>query len=263
MGDSMTDASNAAAFEAEGGALPPPHMLETLLWQPIAMAAVSRSHPVFGERVLEASAVSSPIVTATAELVSTLGVVDAFVGSGDVDAALHEAAERMPQLTLLEADLNELDDRGGTGYDLVQSIGCTIDISAYVKRVRPDGRVAVAVWAPSAFALLRAGANEANAARDAMHFDSVGALARALNDAGLIEVQSATVPRHLDLGLDDVVALAGSAELAPLIGDEYRILDESVLRERAAAAVAEYGSNVDATMFIAVGRARSAEPDGA
>ncbi|MDR6906298.1 SAM-dependent methyltransferase [Agromyces sp. 3263] len=152
MGDTTTvpdfaeESVDAAASSAE---------LDGVLWDPISTAAVSRSHPRFDERVLDACCGDGASALPTAELVGIGGLVDAVDDDASrVALARERAGERMPQLRLHVDDVTAWEP---TGYDLVQ---CVLGLERFaeldaatrhlIERARPGGRVAITAWAKGA-----------------------------------------------------------------------------------------------------------------
>ena len=267
MGDTTTvpDFAGEFANAAESFA-----RLDEVLWNPISTAAVSRSHPRFDERVLDACCGDGASALPTAELVGVGGVVDAVdLAEPLIDIARERAGERMPQLRFHVADVTTWEP---TGYDLVQ---CVLGIFFFpdiqagtrrlIERARPGGRVAVTVWARSAMeplpeVLVRALPDGGSSDLDELtrptieHADTPGSLARWLAELGLVEVRAATVQRHLELTPELAWQLVRGTGLRAIVSD----LDDAELagvRERYLAALAERGVHtIDATTLIAIGR---------
>lgn len=152
MGDTTTvpDFAEESAVAAVSSA-----ELDGVLWDPISTAAVSRSHPRFDERVLDAWCGDGASALPTAELVGIGGLVDAVdLDESRVALARERGGERMPQLRLHVADVTAWEP---TGYDLVQ---CVLGLERFrdldagtrhlIERARPGGRVAITAWAKGA-----------------------------------------------------------------------------------------------------------------
>ena len=263
MGDTTTvpDLAEEFADEAE-----PLADLDELLWDPIASAAVSRSHPQFDERVLDACSRGGASALPTAELVWHGGAVDAVEPDEQlVDRARERAGERMPQLRLHVADWET------PGYDLVQCVlgvhtfaDVEADTRRLIERARPGGRVAITLWARGALDPLPELFAAALPADDDHHVafvsptiepaDTAGTLAHWLSELGLVDVRAESVQRHLDLTPD----LAWSLALGTGLGSEVVGLDDAELdgvRRAFLTALAERNvRSVDVTTLIAVGR---------
>ena len=266
MGDTTTVPDFAEEFADEAESLAD---LDELLWDPIATAAVSRSHPQFDERVLDACSRGGASALPTAELVWHGGAVDA-VDPDEllVDRARERAGGRMPQLRLHVADITEWE---AEGYDLVQCVlgvhtfaDVEADTRRLIERARPGGRVAITLWARGALEplpeLLAAAVPDDDGDRVAVvsptiaTADTAGTLAHWLTELGLIDVRAESVQRHLDLTPD----LAWSLVLGTGLGTAIAELDDVELegvRKAFLTALAERnGRSVDATTLIAVGR---------
>lgn len=287
MGDTTTVPDSGGEFADAAASFAG---LDEVLWDTISTATLLRSHPRFDERVLDAYSRDGASALPTAELVGVGGLVDAVEPAEPlVELARERAGERMPQLNLHVA---EPADWEPTGYDLVQ---CVLGIASFadveagtrrlIDRVRPGGRVALAVWARDALDplpdLLAASlpgaasetggaeadvdgdeAGEADAAADGdaapAHTvevaDTAGSLAHWLTELGLVDVRAEAVQRHVDLTPELAWLLVQGTGLRALVadlGDDE--LDE--VRERYLGAIAERGvTAVDATTIIAVGR---------
>ncbi|KRE22939.1 class I SAM-dependent methyltransferase [Agromyces sp. Soil535] len=243
--------------------------LDEVLWNPISTAAVSRSHPQFDERVLDACCGDGASALPTAELVGVGGHVDAVdIAEPLIELARKRAGERMPQLHLHVADVTEWEPRG---YDLVQCVlgifffpDVDADTRRLIERARPGGRVAITIWARGAWEplpeVLAGAMPEGSEGLEELTqpttelADTAGTLAHWLTELGLIEVRAEAVQRHLDLtpelawlmvrgtGLRAVMSGLDNAEVAGV-------------RERYLAAIEERGlQTVDVTTLIAVGR---------
>lgn len=245
------------------------------LWNPISTAAVSRSHPQFGERVLDAYCGDGASALPTAELVGIAGLVDAVdFAEGLVELARERAGDRMPQLRFHVADVATWE---ATGYDLVQCVlgilffdDLDADTRHLIERARPGGRVAITVWAAGAMeplpevltsAVPEGAASELGDLRSpAIDFAGTpGSLAQWLTGLGLVQVRAEAVPRHLDLTPELAWALVEGTGLRLALGD---LDDEAVagVREHYLAALEERDvKTVDVTTLIAVGR-RPAPP---
>ena len=266
MGDTTTVPDFAEEFADEAESLAD---LDELLWDPIATAAVSRSHPQFDERVLDACSRGGASALPTAELVWHGGAVDA-VDPDEllVDRARERAGGRMPQLRLHVADITEWE---AEGYDLVQCVlgvhtfaDVEADTRRLIERARPGGRVAITLWARGALEplpeLLAAAAPDDDGDRVAVvsptiaTADTAGTLAHWLTELGLVDVRAESVQRHLDLTPD----LAWSLVLGTGLGTAVADLDDAELdgvRRAFLTALAERNvRSVDATTLIAVGR---------
>lgn len=285
MGDTTTVPDSGGEFADAAASFAG---LDEVLWDTISTATLLRSHPRFDERVLDAYSRDGASALPTAELVGVGGLVDAVEPAEPlVELARERAGERMPQLNLHVA---EPADWEPTGYDLVQ---CVLGIASFadveagtrrlIDRVRPGGRVALAVWARDALdplpdllaASLPGAASEtggaeadvdvdegADAAADGdaapAHTvevaDTAGSLAHWLTELGLVDVRAEAVQRHVDLTPELAWLLVQGTGLRALVadlGDDE--LDE--VRERYLGAIAERGvTAVDATTLIAVGR---------
>lgn len=152
MGDTTTVPDSAGEFADAAASFAG---LDEVLWDTISTATLLRSHPRFDERVLDVYSHDGASALPTAELVGVGGLVDAVEpAEALVELARERAGERMPQLNLHVA---EPADWEPTGYDLVQ---CVLGIASFgdveagtrrlIDRVRPGGRVAIAVWARGA-----------------------------------------------------------------------------------------------------------------
>ena len=276
MGDTKTVPDSD---EELAGVRETPVGLDEVLWDPISTAAVARSHPGFDERVLDACCGDGASALPTAELVGPGGHVDAVdLDESAVAIARERAGDRMPQLHLHVADVTTWED---DGYDLVQcvlGVDRLPDVEAamrrLIERARPEGRVAITVWARGAFAPLRellAGALPADAASDADKAsdadedaatapdaagvaETPGTLAQWLAQLGLVDVRAEAVNRHLavtpELAWELVLGTDMRETVAALDGET---LD--AVRERFVGAIAEHGvTTADVTTIIAVGR---------
>jgi SAM-dependent methyltransferase len=273
MGDTTTVPDFAEEFAA---AAHPFVELDEVLWNPISTAAVSRSHPRFDERVLDACCGDGASALPTAELVGLDGLVDAVdVAEPLVEIARQRAGERMPQLHLHVADATTWEP---DGYDLVQCVlGIFFfpDLEAHtrhlIERARPGGRVAITVWARGAIgplpevligALPDGAASDLDAASDLEELtrptievaDTPGSLAHWLTGLGLVDVRAEAVQRHLDLTPELAWQLVLGTGLRAIVSK----LDDAELegvRERYLKALAARGmASVDVTTLIAVGR---------
>jgi SAM-dependent methyltransferase len=285
MGDTTTVPDSAGEFADAAASFAG---LDEVLWDTISTATLLRSHPRFDERVLDAYSRDGASALPTAELVGVGGLVDAVEPAEPlVELARERAGERMPQLKLHVA---EPADWEPAGYDLAQ---CVLGIASFadveagtrrlIDRVRPGGRVAIAVWARGALdplpdllaASLPGAASEtggADADTDAetageaasdvdaapAHTvevaDTAGSLAHWLTELGLVDVRAEAVQRHVDLTPELAWLLVQGTGLRALVADlREDELDE--VRERYLGAIAERGvTAVDATTLIAVGR---------
>ena len=285
MGDTTTVPDSAGEFADAAASFAG---LDEVLWDTISTATLLRSHPRFDERVLDAYSRDGASALPTAELVGVGGLVDAVEPAEPlVELARERAGERMPQLNLHVA---EPADWEPTGYDLVQ---CVLGIASFsdveagarrlIDRVRPGGRVAIAVWARGALdplpdllaASLPGAASETGGAEADVDVDegaaaaadgdaapahtvevadTAGSLAHWLTELGLVDVRAEAVQRHVDLTPELAWMLVQGTGLRALVadlGDDE--LDE--VRERYLGAIAERGvTAVDATTLIAVGR---------
>ena len=267
MGDTTTVPDFAGEFAT---AAEPFVELDEVLWNPISTAAVSRSHPRFDERVLDACCGDGASALPTAELVGIGGLVDAIdLAEPLVEIARQRAGERMPQLRLHVADATTWEP---DGYDLVQ---CVLGIFFFsdleegtrhlIERARPGGRVAVTVWARDAvepLPELLIGALPGDAAsgledltKPAIEVaDTPGSLAHWLTDLGLVDVRAEAVRRHLDLSPE----LAWQLVLGTGLRGIGSHLDDAAVaggRARCLAASAAGGvASGDVTTLIAVGR---------
>ena len=266
MGDTTTvpDFAEESADAADSSA-----ELDGVLWDPISTAAVSRSHPRFDERVLDAWCGDGASALPSAELVGIGGLVDAVdLDESRVALARERGGERMPQLRLHVADVTAWEP---TGYDLVQCVlgvhtfaDVEADTRRLIERARPGGRVAITLWARGALEplpeLLAAAAPDDDGDRVAVvsptiaPADTAGTLAHWLTELGLVDVRAESVQRHLDLTPD----LAWSLVLGTGLGTAIAELDDAKLegvRKAFLTALAERNvRSVDATTLIAVGR---------
>jgi SAM-dependent methyltransferase len=281
MGDTTTVPDSAGEFTETAASVAG---LDEALWDTISTAVLLRSHPQFDERVLDAFARDGASALPTAELVGVGGLVDAVEPVGSlVELARERAGERMPQLQLHVADPAGWEP---SGYDLVQ---CVLGIAAFddvtagtrhlVERVRPGGRVALAVWArdsldplPELLAAATGGSPTAEPGEDTAEradddsdgaaepphtvaaADTSGSLAHWLTELGLVDVRAEAVQRHVDLTPELAWLFVQGTGLHGLVdGLEEAELDE--VRRRYLAAVADADVRaVDATTIIAVGR---------
>lgn len=267
MGDTTTVPEFAEEFAA---AAHPFVELDEVLWNPISTAAVSRSHPRFDERVLDACCGDGASALPTAELVGIGGLVDALdLAEPLVEIARQRAGARMPQLHLHVADATTWEP---DGYDLVQ---CVLGIQFFpeleadtrhlIERARPGGRVAVTVWARGAvepLPELLIGAMPDDAASELDELtkptievaDTPGSLAHWLAELGLVDVRAEAVRRHLDLSPELAWQLVLGTGLRAIVSR----LDDAALegvRDRFLAALAARDVvSVDVTTLIAVGR---------
>lgn len=251
--------------------------LDEVVWDPISMATVLRSSPQFGELVLDACCGNGASAVPTAELVGPSGAVDAIDLSESMIELARERAEResapLPQLRLHAADVLEWEP---TGYDLVQ---CVLGVFFFldpeagarrlVERLKPGGRFAVTLWAPSAFEeftkalcdAVEAEGGEAGSEAVAAYRDravpsvpeSPGALAQWLGGLGLEQTRGELVPRHVDLDDDLSWRLVMGMSRSRLVAD---LNDET--RERVATRfrelLAERGiTRADLSTIIGVG----------
>ena len=267
MGDTTTVPDFA---EESGRATESSTELDDVLWDPISTAAVSRSHPRFDERVLDACCGDGASAIPTAELVGIGGLVDAVdLDETLIDIARERAGERMPQLHLHVADVTTWEP---TDYDLVQCVlgiqffpDIEADTRRLIERARPGGRVAVTVWARGAIeplpevlvgALPDGGSPDLDeSTMPTIEFaDTPGNLAHWLTELGLVEVRAESVQRHLDLTPELAWKLMLGTGMRAVVSD----LDDAELtgvRERYVAALAERDiRTVDVTTLIAVGR---------
>lgn len=266
MGDTTTVPDSAEGLAGSGDSAAG---LE-VLWDPISTAAVSRSHPQFDERVLDAFCGEGASALPTAELVGPGGLVDAVdPDEARVSVAREQGGERMPQLNLHVADVSTWES---DGYDLVQCVlgidrlpDLDADTRRLIERARPGGRVAIMVWARGVIEPLPellAAALPDGAASDAGALpgfsidvaDTAGTLARWLTDHGLVAVRAEAVQRRLDLTPELAWQLVLGSRLRAAVAD---LDDDEVdaVRGRYLSSVAERGiASVDATTLIAVGR---------
>ena len=273
MGDTTTvpdfegESARVAGSDAE---------LEEVLWNPISTAALSRSHPRFDERVLDAWCGDGASALPTAELVGTGGLVDAVdLAEPLIEIARERAGERMPQLHLHVADVTTWEP---TDYDLVQ---CVLGLSYFadleadtrrlIERARPGGRVAITLWARGAIEPLpemlvaslpeRGSDNRKKPKKPRKQpkpkvevADTAGTLAHWLTELGLAEVRAESVQRHLDLTPELAWALVLGTRRHGVVTELAEAELEGV-RERFLALLAEREvRTVDATTLIAVGR---------
>jgi SAM-dependent methyltransferase len=275
MGDTTTvpdfeeDSARAAESFAE---------LDEVLWNPISTAAVSRSHPRFDERVLDAWCGDGASALPTAELVGTGGLVDAVdLAEPLIEIARERAGERMPQLHLHVADVTTWEP---AEYDLVQ---CVLGLSMFpdleadtrrlIERARPGGRVSITAWARGAIeplpqvlaeALPEGGSRNRKKPKRPKKppqppkpkievADTAGTLAHWMTELGLVGVRAEAVQRHVDLEPDLAWQLVRGTRLRAVLADiEEAELD--TVRERYLAALAEREvTSIDATTLIAVG----------
>jgi len=267
MGDTTTVPDFAGEFADRANSFA---QLDDALWNPISTAAVSRSHPRFDERVLDACCGDGASALPTAELVGHGGLVDAVDRAEPmIELARERAGERMPQLHLHVADVTEWEP---TGYDLVQ---CVLGIQFFpdvdagtrrlIERARPGGRVAITVWARGAVEPLpelligalpdATGVDVEGLTRPTIAVaDTAGTLAHWLAELGLVDTRAEAVQRHLDLAPE----LAWQLVLGTGLRSAVDGLDAPGLagvRERFLAAIAERGlETIDVTTLIAVGR---------
>ena len=267
MGDTTTVPDFAGEFADTASSFA---QLDDALWNPISTAAVSRSHPRFDERVLDACCGDGASALPTAELVGHGGLVDAVDRAEPmIERARERAGERMPQLHLHVADVTEWEP---TGYDLVQCVlgihllpDVEADTRRLIERARPGGRVAITVWARGAIdplpeLLIGALHDEADVdvegltrpAIDAA--DTAGTLAHWLAELGLVDMRAEAVQRHLDLAPElawQLVLGTGFRAVVDGLGEP----ELAGVRERFLAAIADRGvETVDVTTLIAVGR---------
>lgn len=244
--------------------------LDEVLWNPISTAAVSRSHPRFDERVLDAWCGDGASALPTAELVGVGGLVDAVdLAEPLIEIARERAGDRMPQLRLHIADVTTWEP---AGYDLVQCVlGLSFfadpeaDIRRLIERARPGGRVAITVWARGALDPLPDLLSEAmpeGGSPDLEELtapivevaDTAGTLAHWLTELGLAGVRADSVQRHLDLTPELAWSLVRGTRRRAVVADLTATeLDD--VRERFLAILAEREvRTVDATTLIVVGR---------
>jgi SAM-dependent methyltransferase len=245
--------------------------LDGVLWDPISTAAVSRSHPRFDERVLDACCGDGASALPTAELVGVGGLVDAVdVTESLIAVARNRAGERMPQLRFHVADATTWEP---TGYDLVQCVlgvfffpDVDAGIRHLIERAKPGGRVAITVWAKGAFdplpellvSSLPGGDDESGAGGETAPPPEVagtaGNLAHWLTELGLVGVRAEAVQRHLDVTPDLAWRLVqGTAWRAAVSSLDEN--EQAAVRERFLAAIAEHDvQRVDLTTLIAVGQ---------
>jgi SAM-dependent methyltransferase len=267
----MGDTTTVPDFAKEFGNAPDSFAeLDEVLWNPISTAALSRSHPRFDERVLDACCGDGASALPTAELVGVGGLVDAVdIAEPLIELARKRAGERMPQLHLHVADVTTWEP---TGYDLVQ---CVLGIFFFpdieagtrhlIERARPGGRVAITVWAKGVMeplpevlvgALPDGGASAAEElTKPATELaDTPGSLAHWLTELGLVDVRAEAVQRHLDLTPELAWRLVRGTGLRAIVSDlEGGELAE--VRTRYIAALAERDVRaIDVTTLIAVGR---------
>ncbi|WP_159605667.1 class I SAM-dependent methyltransferase, partial [Agromyces humi] len=259
MGDTTTvpDFAEESADAADSST-----ELDGVLWDPISTAALSRSHPRFDERVLDAWCGDGASALPTAELVGIGGLVDAVdLDESRVALARERAGERMPQLRLHVADVTEWDP---TGYDLVQ---CVLGLERFpdldagtrhlIERARPGGRVAITTWAKGALeplpellaaALPGAGGDDAAAGgsdtdtdtdTDTAIPDTAGTLAHWLTELGLVGVRADAVQRHVDLTAELAWKVVQATHLRSTIA-HLDAGEQAAVRERLLAAVAEH-----------------------
>lgn len=269
MGDTTTVPDFAGEFARGATAFAE---LDEVLWNPISMAAVARSHPQFDERVLDACCGDGASALPTAELVGVGGLVDAVDLSEPLIALARErAGERMPQLHLHVADVTTWEP---TGYDLVQCVLGIIflpdveaDTKRLIERARPGGRVAITVWARGALEplpelLVRSLPEDAASDLDleeltkptVEHAETTGTLAHWLTELGLVDVRADQVKRHLELTPELAWRLVHGTGLRAVVAG----LDDAQVdgvRERYLAALGDEGvRTVDITTLIVVGR---------
>lgn len=246
--------------------------LDEVIWDPISMAALGRSHPQFDERVLDACCGDGASALPTAELVGVGGHVDAVDRAEPLIALARErAGERMPQLHLHTGDVTEWEP---DDYDLVQ---CVLGIFFFpdveagtrhlIERARPGGRVMVTVWArgasePLPELLVAALPDDRRSELDTdelqaptvEHAETPGTLAHWLTELGLVDVRAEQVQRHLDLTPDLAWRFVLGTGLRAIVSG----LDDAErdgVRERFLASLAEREvATVDLTTLIAVGR---------
>jgi SAM-dependent methyltransferase len=267
MGDTTTVPDFAGEFADRADSFA---QLDDALWNPISTAAVSRSHPRFDERVLDACCGDGASALPTAELVGHGGVVDAVDRAEPmVELARERAGGRMPQLHLHVADVTEWEP---TGYDLVQCVlgiqffpDVEADTRRLIERARPGGRVAITVWARDAIEplpelLVGALPDDAVVDVDALTrpaidgADTAGTLAHWLAELGLVDMRAEAVQRHLDLAPEFAWQLVLGTGLRAAV-DGLGEPELAGVRERYLAAIAERGvETVDVTTLIAVGR---------
>ncbi|WP_394553264.1 class I SAM-dependent methyltransferase [Agromyces sp. MMS24-JH15] len=177
MADSIpldTDGDDVVAAEPEGPgpATPADDPLDHVLWNPVSMATVLRSHPQFDESVLDACSGTGASALPAAELVGPLGRVDAIDVDPDAIAVLRERAGTL--LPQLRAEVADATAWAPDGYDLVQ---CVLGVHLFedveggvrhlIERTRPGGRVVLTVWSGGALAPIPAALAAAVAAETA------------------------------------------------------------------------------------------------
>jgi len=126
------------------------------LWGPVSAAAVARSRPQPGERVLDACCGSGASALPTADAVGPGGHVDAVDASAALIERLRRHATDRPQLHPAVADVTSWPEQG---YDLVQCVlgvfflpKMTADSARLAELARPGGRVAFTIWRSGAVA---------------------------------------------------------------------------------------------------------------
>lgn len=267
MGDTAEVPGFAEGFAAAAASFAE---IDDALWNPISTAAVLRSRPQFGERVLDACCRDGASAVPTAELVGTGGLVDAVdFAEGLVELARERVGDRMPQLHFHVADVTTWE---ASGYDLVQCVLGVLffdDLDAgtrrLIERARPGGRVAITVWAAQAMEPLAEVLTSASPEGVASELGDLrspaidvastpGSLAHWLTGLGLVQVRADAVQRHLDLTPELAWGLVEGTGLRLALGD---LDDDAVagVRERYLAALEERDvKTVDVTTLIAVGR---------
>lgn len=274
MGDTTTVPDFAEEFARGAASFAE---LDEVIWNPISMAAVARSHPQFDERVLDACCGDGASALPTAELVGVGGHVDAVdLAEPLIALARDRAGERMPQLHLHTGDVTEWEP---DGYDLVQCVLGVLffsDVEAgtrhLIERARPGGRVMITVWARGAVEPLpdllvsslpdelRAASEPGELGSPTLEFaETPGTLAHWLTELGLVDVRAEQVQRHLDVTPELAWRIVLGTPLRAFVSG----LDETGLegvRQRFVASLADRDvSTIDLTTLIAVGRRPEAE----
>lgn len=243
-----------------------------LVWQRAADAVLVRSRPQFGEHVLDVGTGAAAV--SAAELAGPDGRVDAVLRDASIAQAARDAAgEPLRQLVLHRQGLEAW---SFGDYDLVQ-LALALDpvdddelertARDLVRRVRPGGRIAVAVWTGRAFAELvpalvaaagphdrrLAHADPAELGPTVRHAGPVGSFAQRLVDYGLVDVRADELPRRVPLDAALAWSLVVGTELVHLLdgvdGDVLPAVREGFLAELERGSVEE----VDLSMFVATG----------